>query len=192
MAKVFGLPAVTSVAVTERFVSGAVKSATATAADGSVVTRTGSQLQGALGLKSMFVNSVNGDVGAALPGAVPAPAPAPAPSPGPPPAPAPAPPSNVKQRTVSLLTHAPVVVPAGAGYKVVGVVRPAKAHLKSWRQRLVDGQWRTVATDRTNAKGRYRFVVKKAGPAAAGTYRVLVVRKGVVVGVSPEFAVTIS
>jgi SpoIID/LytB domain protein len=190
MAKAFGLPTVQSLAVTERFVSGAVKTATATGADGAVATRTGSQLQGALGLKSMFVNSVNGDPGVPLPAATPAPAPAPAAAPAP--APAPAPPTNVKARRVSLLTPAPVAVHVGSRYRVVGVVRPAKAHLKAWRQRLVDGQWRTVATDRTNAKGRYRFVVSKPKPASSGTYRVLVVRKGVVVGVSPEFAVTVS
>jgi hypothetical protein len=82
-----------------------------------------------------------------------------------------------------------VSVAPGRAYKVVGVVRPAKAKLKAQRQKLVDGQWVTVGKDRTNAKGRYRFVVKKTKPAAAGTYRVLVVRKGTVVGVSPEFTV---
>jgi hypothetical protein len=98
----------------------------------------------------------------------------------------------VKQRTVSLLTPPAITVAPGASYKVVGVVRPAKARLKAWRQRLVAGQWQTVATDRTSSKGRYRFVVRKAKPTTAGTYRVLVVRKGTVVGVSAEYTVAVS
>jgi SpoIID/LytB domain protein len=186
MAKVFGVPAVSSVGVTERFVSGAVKTATATLPDGTTVARTGGQFAGALGLKSTFVTSIGGDPGAPAPGGTPAPVPAPAPSP------APAPETNVKQRTVSLLTPPAITVAPGASYKVVGVVRPAKARLKAWRQRLVAGQWQTVTTDRTSAKGRYRFVVRKAKPATAGTYRVLVVRKGTVVGVSAEYTVAVS
>jgi hypothetical protein len=192
MAKVFGVPEVTSVAITERFVSGAVKTATATLPDGTTATRTGSQLAGALGLKSSFITAVGGDPGAAAPGGAPAAVPAPTPPPAPTPAPAPAPGPTVKQRTVSLLTPPAITVAPGASYKVVGVVRPAKAKLKAWRQRLVDGQWKTVTTDRTSAKGRYRFVVTKAKPAAAGTYRVLVVRKGAVVGVSAEYTVSVS
>jgi hypothetical protein len=93
---------------------------------------------------------------------------------------------------VSLLSPAAVTVSPGGKYKVVGVVRPAKAKLKAQRQKLVNGQWVTVGKDRTSAKGRYRFVVKKAKPSAAGTYRVLVVRKGAVVGVSPEFTVGVA
>jgi hypothetical protein len=98
----------------------------------------------------------------------------------------------VQQRTVSLLTPAAVSVAPGGSYKVVGVVRPAKAKLKAWRQKLVNGEWTTVDKDRTSAKGRYRFVVKKAKPSANGTYRVLVVRKGAVVGVSSEYTVAVS
>ena len=70
-------------------------------------------------------------------------------------------------------------------------MRPAKAKLKAWRQKLVNGQWTTVDKDRTSAKGRYRFVVRKTKPSAAGTYRVLVVRKGAVVGVSAEYTVAV-
>jgi SpoIID/LytB domain protein len=184
MAKAFGVPEVWKVDITERYVSGAVRTATATLGDGSTVTRSGSQLQSAFGLKSKYVTSVGGNGGAAVPapGAVPAPAPAPAPAPT----------TSVKQRTVSLLTPAAVVVASGKKYKVVGVVRPAKAKLKAWRQKLVNGEWTTVAKDRTSAKGRYRFVVRKTQPSATGTYRVLVVRKGAVVGVSSEFTVSVS
>ena len=59
------------------------------------------------------------------------------------------------------------------------------------RQRSVAGAWRTVEKDRTSAKGRYRFVHRAATPKDAGTYRVLVVRNGAVVGVSPEFTVAV-
>ena len=102
-----------------------------------------------------------------------------------------APPSNVKSRTVSLLSPVAVVRKAGRTYKVVGIVRPAKANLKAWRQRLVGDTWKTVETDRTSARGRYRFPGLKATAKSAGTYRVLVVRKGVVVGVSPQYTVTL-
>ena len=194
MAKVFATAQVASVAVTERFVSGAVKTITATLPDATTVSRSGGQLAGALGLKSTFVTGVNGDAGAALPVTAPPTAPAPAPAPAVAPAPAPeaAPAAvTVKQRTVSLLTPPAVTVARGGSYTIVGVVRPAKAGLKAWRQRLVDGQWKTMAIDRTSAKGRYRFVMRQAKPAAAGTYRVLVVRKGNVVGVSAEYTVVV-
>ena len=68
-------------------------------------------------------------------------------------------------------------------------MRPAKKGLKAWRQLLVNGEWQTTAKTRTTKKGRYKFVVKKARPKAVGTYRILVVRKKTVVGVSPEFTV---
>ncbi len=189
-ASAFGTTDVWKLEVTERYVSGAAKTVTATLGDGTVVTRTGSQAQAAFGLKSKYVTAIDGNVGAPLPDAG-APT-GPAPTPAPEPVPAPEPTSTVKQRTVSLLSPVAVTVTPGKKYKVVGVVRPAKARLKAWQQKLVDGQWTTVGKDRTNAKGRYRFVVRKAKPAASGTYRVLVVRKKAVVGVSPEFAVTVS
>lgn len=188
MAKAFGLGAVAKVEVTERFVSGAAKTVTATAPDGSTVNRTGGQFQGALRLKSMFVTSVSGNVGAALP----APAPAPAPPPAATPTPAPAPVVSVQQRRVSLLTPTAITAKKGHRYKVVGIVRPSKAGLKAWRQVLVDGVWKTKEKARTNAKGRYRFVITHVGKAGqTKTYRVLVVKKRMVVGVSAEFTVTV-
>jgi SpoIID/LytB domain protein len=180
LAAAFGVPEAWNVEITERHASGAVKTVAVTKGDGTKVTRTGAQLQ------SAFVSAVSGVGGVGVP------APAPAPGPAPAPAPAPASESGVKQRTVSLLSPAAVTVSPGGKYKVVGVVRPAKAKLKAQRQKLVNGQWVTVGKDRTSAKGRYRFVVKKAKPSAAGTYRVLVVRKGAVVGVSPEFTVGVA
>ena len=182
MAQAFGVAEVWKVDITERYVSGAVKTAAATLADGSVITRTGSKLQRALGLKSTFYSADGSSV---------TPAPAPGPAPAPAPAPEPAPTTTVKQRTVSLLSPAAITVKKGARYKVVGIVRPAKKGLKAWRQALVDGEWVTKAKTRTTTKGRYRFVVKKARPKAVGTYRVLVVRKKSVVGVSSEFTVAL-
>ena len=95
------------------------------------------------------------------------------------------------KRQVSLLTPLAITEGTGRRYKVVGVVRPAKAGLATWRQVLVDGVWKTKQRTRTNEKGRYRFVVKSPGdPGQTRTYRVLVVKKGNVVGVSAEFTVT--
>jgi hypothetical protein len=81
---------------------------------------------------------------------------------------------------------------SGRAYAVKGVVRPAKRNLAVWRQVFLKEQWKTVQSTRTNAKGHYRFVVKKARHAGTTrTFRVLVVRKGSVVGVSPAFTVTV-
>jgi stage II sporulation protein D len=190
MAQVFGIGAIAKLAVSQRYVSGAVQAVTATAPDGSVTTISGTRFANGLGLKSKYVNAINGDAGVPLPSATPAPPATPAPAA---PAPAPATPavpvSNVKARTVSLLTPVTVTRKAGGTYKVVGVVRPAKKGLKAWRQRLVGETWTTVGKDATNPKGRYRFVKLTVTPKSSGTYRVLVVRKGVVVGVSPTFTV---
>lgn len=190
MAAVFGAPAVTSVDVIERDQSGAVKRLSATLPDGQTVTRTGPQFANALRLKSRYVNAVDGKVGPPLPSsdvvaapAPPAQVPAAAPE-----QPAPAAPAAAAA-TVSLLTPADITVRKGKRYKVVGVVRPAQGRLKVWRQKLVKGEWKTVAKERTNRKGRYRFVIKDAGKKSTGTFRVLVVKKKDVVGVSPEFAV---
>ena len=184
MAQAFGVGAVAKVSVSQRYVSGAVQAVTATLPDGTTTTRSGSTIVNALGLKSKYVTAIDGDPG--VPVATPA---APTPAPAPPAAATPTPTPTVKQRTVSLLTPTAVARKAGGRYKVVGIVRPAKANLKAWRQRLVGETWTTVDKDRTNANGRYRFAKLKASAKSAGTYRVLVVRKGVVVGVSPQYTV---
>lgn len=195
MAAAFGVPAISSVVVTARDASGAVRSVTGTTPEGAAISLSGPKWATALRLKSRYVNAIDGNPGVPLP-QVGAPAP---PAAGPPadvPAdvsadvPAAAAPTVV-QRTVSLLSPAAVTVRKGKGYRVVGVVRPGKAKLKVWRQKLVGTEWRTVAKDRTNAKGRYRFVVRDAGRKATGTFRVLVVKKKEVVGVSPDFTVTL-
>ncbi len=185
MAALFGVPAVTSVDVIQRDTSGAVKAVSATLPDGQTVSRTGPQFAGGLGLKSRYVNTIDGRMGPPLPSFDVA---APAPTAEVPQA-APEQPAPAAAATVSLLTPADITVRKGKRYKVVGVVRPAEKKLKVWRQKLVDGEWRTVAKERTNKKGRYRFVIRDAGKKATGTFRVLVVKKKDVVGVSPEFAV---
>ena len=190
MAQVFGVPVVRTLAIADRYTSGAAKTLAVTTGDGSTVTLSGPKFQSAFGLKSRHLTGIE-YLGAPAADPVPAPTPTAAP-PAPDPSPAPAPEPSVRQRTVSLLTPTALAVKPGAKYKVVGVVRPAKAKLKAWRQRLVDGQWVTVDKDRTSNKGRYRFVMKKTTPKASGTYRVLVVRKKSVVGVSPEFTVAVS
>jgi len=192
MAAAFGVPAVSSVDVSERDASGAVRRVSAQLPDGSVVTRTGPQWATALNLRSRYVNTVDGKVGVPLPAvAVPSAPVVEVPPVEVPPAETAPPAPTVMQRTVSLLTPGAIEVKKGKRYKVVGVVRPGRKKLKVWRQKLVGADWKTVERTRTNAKGRYRFVVKDAGRKAAGTFRILVVKKNEVAGVSPEFAVTI-
>ena len=188
MAALFGVPAISSVDVVQRDTSGAVKAVTATFPDGQTATLSGPKFAGGLGLKSRYINTIDGRMGPPIPSSdVAAPAPAAAVPAATPEQPAPAAPAAAA--TVSLLTPADITVRKGKRYKVVGIVRPAQGKLKVWRQRLVDGEWKTVAKERTNRKGRYRFVIRDAGKKSTGTFRVLVVRKKDVVGVSPEFAV---
>jgi SpoIID/LytB domain protein len=198
MASAFGIPAVAKVVVAERFPSGAPKTIVATTPDGATVTRSGGALQSSLALKSSYITTIDGNIGVPLPAVDPATAPgAPAPDAPADPSAVPADPNaapadgasvDVQQRTVSLLT--PTTITAGKKkYKVAGVVRPSKAGLKVWRQMLVKKKWQTVEKTVTNAKGHYRFqVTAKSSPP--GTYRVLVVKKRAVVGVSPEYTVT--
>jgi hypothetical protein len=52
--------------------------------------------------------------------------------------------------------------------------------------------WVTVQKTRTSSKGRYAFVIKKARfPGTTRTFRVLIIKKGTVVGVSPQFTVSV-
>ncbi len=97
----------------------------------------------------------------------------------------------MKARTVSLLSPAAVTVAKGAPYKVVGIVRPAKPGLHAWRQVSVNGEWKTLQKGTTTKKGRYAFAIAKAKGVGTQSYRVLIVRKKTVVGVSPEFSVTV-
>lgn len=194
MAAAFGVAAVQSVDVAERHVSGAVKAVQAVLPDGSTVRRTGPQWASALKLKSRYVSTIDGRVGAPMPAPAEVPPPA-APTPPAaevPPGEVPAPtPVDPDLPTVSLLIPETLAVDRGDDFAVVGRVRPAKGGLKAQRQKLVGEQWKTVDVDRTSDRGRYRFVIRDAGRKAPGTYRVLVVRKRTVVGVSPQFTVTV-
>ena len=93
---------------------------------------------------------------------------------------------------MSLLSSTAVTRKVGRAYRVVGVVRPAKGGLMAWRQVFYKNAWVTVQKARTSAKGHYAFRIKKARFAGTTrTFRVLIVKKGVVVGVSPQFTVTV-
>ena len=190
MAAAFGTGEVWKVDVTERYASGAAKTLTASLPDGTTVTRTGSQLRSALGLKSIYLTAISGGTVVDSPVSPAAPAPAPV---APVETPAPAAPAapEVKARTVSLLSPAAVTVAKGAPYKVVGIVRPAKPGLHAWRQVSVNGEWKTLQKGTTTKKGRYAFAIAKAKGVGTQSYRVLIVRKKTVVGVSPEFSVTV-
>jgi SpoIID/LytB domain protein len=196
MARIFGLGTVAKVEITDRYPSGAVRTVTATGVDGATSARSGTQFQNALGLRSSYVLTISGAGGPALPGAAPAPETAPAGAAGPvpaaAPAPAPAPTTAVRQRTVSLLTPTVMTRKVGHRYKVVGVVRPAKARLAAWRQVYYKNAWVTVQKARTSSKGRYVFVIREARFAGSTrTFRVLIIKKGIVVGVSPQFTVAV-
>jgi SpoIID/LytB domain protein len=190
MASLFGLGVVTKVEITERATSGALKSVTATGSDGSTVTKSGSSFSSALGLRSTYVLTINGAGGPPVPNAAPA-AGTPVTAPVTTPAPAPAAPTGpkVRPRVVSLTMAVAITAKMGAHYRVAGVVRPAKAGLKVWRQVLAKGAWRTVQRSRTDAKGHFKFMAPQTAKAGVRAYRVLVVRRGVVVGVSPQFTV---
>ncbi len=63
MAQAFGVGEVFKVEIVDRDPSGVAKTVQATFADGSTVTRSGNQLRNALGLKSSYINAINGSAG---------------------------------------------------------------------------------------------------------------------------------
>jgi SpoIID/LytB domain protein len=67
MAQVFGVPQVTSVNITDRISSGALKQVTATLPDGRTVTKGGTAFMSAIGAKSRYIQSVDGQIGTPLP-----------------------------------------------------------------------------------------------------------------------------
>jgi SpoIID/LytB domain protein len=182
MAKAFGVGGVWKLDVTERHASGAVKTIQATLGDGSVVIRTGSAVRTALGLKSTYINSVNGIAGSA--GAPPAVAPPEGGSDGEPVA--------ASERQVRLLSPTATEVKAGKSYSVRAKVTPKKKDLKVWRQELINGEWKTVAKGKTNKKGQVSFSVRKAWPpGTTTTNRLVVVRKKAPIGMSQDISVTV-
>ncbi|MFM8351341.1 MAG: SpoIID/LytB domain-containing protein [Actinomycetales bacterium] len=187
MAKAFQTPAVWKVEVTKRLTSGAVGEVRATLSDGSSRTLTGEQFRTALGLKSAYLTSVDGATGVAAPlsnttggGA-----------------------ATVQQEGDTsaanglrvTLRIGPTTTPkVGKPLIFRGKVRPKAGSkgVRVERQRLVDGVWTTVAKTRTNAKGRFRFRVKQAAPAGSVyQYRIVVVRKGQILGISEEVTVEV-
>jgi SpoIID/LytB domain protein len=105
---------------------------------------------------------------------------------------------SVKQRTVSLLSPATVSKKDGKSFTISAKMRPGKKGLTVWRQVLVSGdpetgEWRTVGTTKTKARGKISFTVKKATPAGATyIYRLLVVDDRQAAGVSPLVTVTVT
>lgn len=181
VAKAFGATGVWSLAVTERFTSGAAKTVAATLADGSAITKSGSQIRSALGLKSSFINAIDGNAGVPVtaPGA-PAIAPAPAPAPAP----------IAGERQVALLTASTTDQPAGSAFTVKARVTPGKKGLRTWLQQQVNGEWKTVAKKKTKKKGRVTFKVKDAWPpSSTQVFRVVTTKKKNIVGASAELSI---
>ena len=188
MAKAFGVGGVWKLDVTERHVSGAVKTVQATLGDGSVVSRTGSSLRSALGLKSTYINSVDGNAGSAGAPAIPSPLAGPPPGAGEGEAEQPV----AAERTVRLLSPASPSVKAGASFTLRAKITPKKRDLKVWRQELVNGEWKTVARGKTNSKGQISFSIRRAWPpGTTTTNRLVVVRKKAPIGMSQDIAVTV-
>ena len=198
MSKLFGVASVSAVTVSKRVTGGAVRSLVATLPDGSTKSVSGASMQSAFGLKSRYVNTVNGDPGVAAPMPTATPAPvdpnAPAADPNAPAdtaTPAPDPNATPVDLTVRI---GPTTTPkAGSSLKFKGKVRPKAKGVKVLRQMNVAGEWKTMAKTRTNAKGKFTFKIKKAVPAGATyVYRVVAMKGGAVIGTSAEQTVVIT
>ena len=176
-AQAFGVAAVTSMAITERQVSGAVKRITATLPDGSTVVKSGTAILAALKLKSTYLKTIDGNEGvplavAALPAQPDQPAVAPIPA---------------NARTVTLTTADRADLPAGKPFTVSAKVSPAAKGLRVWLQQQVNSEWQTISKKKTKAKGKVTFTVKEAWPpATTQLYRVVSTLKAEIVGASPD------
>lgn len=182
MAQAFGVGEVFSLAITERYASSVPKTVVATLADGSQVTKSGAELRNALGLKSAYIQAIDGATGAALtdPGAVAAP-------------PAPTDEQPEYETQVKMRTPTAIEPKALTSYTLKARVLPKKKGRMVWRQQLVDGAWKTVAKARTNSKGVVTFTTKKAWPPGTSTTeRLLVVAKKQPIGVSEQLTVAIT
>ncbi|MDO8732823.1 MAG: SpoIID/LytB domain-containing protein [Actinomycetota bacterium] len=170
MAAAFGVPAVWKVAVAERLASGAVRTLSGTMQDGSQRTISGDTMRSKLGLKSSYINAVNGQ---AVPGA-------PTITPGATPAPAPTTAQLPAAAATITMAIGPTSKPkAGTSLKFKGRVVPAVAGLVVQRQMKVDGVWQLKASTTTKPNGHYRFTIKKAVPAGAQyEYRVVALQNG--------------
>lgn len=177
VSRAFGVNGVWALNITERHVSGAVKTIAATLADNTIVTRTGGQMRTAFALKSTFVNSVDGNVG--VPVATPTP-----------PAVPPTPPATASERSVVLATQSKSDQPAGKPFTVKARVEPAKKGLNTWLQQQVAGEWKTIAKKKTLKGGKVTYRVKEAWPpSSTQMYRIVTTKKKNIVGASTELSV---
>jgi SpoIID/LytB domain protein len=181
LAQAFGVGDVWKVEVIERDPSGVAKTVQATLGDGSTVTRSGNQLRNALGLKSSYINAIDGSAG--VPVAAPQ---APAPQ-----APAQQPTVNY-ERQVKMLTPADRQVKALKSFNIRAKVTPKRKGLRVWFQKLENGEWITFKKKRTKKNGKVHYTVNQAWPPnTTQEYRVLVVRKKQPIGVGETFRVSV-
>lgn len=181
MAKAFGVGQVFKVEIINRDPSGAARTVQATLADGSTVTRSGNQLRNALGLKSSFINAVDGSAG------VPVSTPQAPSSP-----PVPAQPTVSYERQVQMLTPVDRQVKALNSFTIRAKVTPQSKGLRVWFQRLEAGEWVTFKKKRTKANGSVAHRVAQAWPPnTTQEYRVVVVRNKLPIGVGENFRVEV-
>ncbi len=188
MASAFGVPGVWKVEVAERLPSGSVRTLAGTLQDGSTRTITGEVMRARLGLKSTYVNAINGQ---AVPGA-PSITPTPATTTAAPVPVAPETPTPVATATITMKIGPTLQPKAGSSLKFRGKVVPAAGGLTVQRQMKVDGAWQVKATTTTKASGRFTFTIKKAVPAGAQyEYRVVVLKNGAEIAASTSGLVKI-
>ena len=186
MAAAFGVPAVWKVAVAERLPSGAVRTLSGTMQDGTQRTISGETMRSRLGLKSSYINAINGQAVPGAPTITPGSTPAPTPVQTPTTAP-------VAIATSISMAIGPTLKPrAGTSLKFKGRVVPAMGGLVVQRQMKVDGAWVLKASTTTKPNGHYRFTIKKAVPAGAQyEYRVVLLQNGAEIAASPSGIINI-
>lgn len=173
MANAFGAGQVFKVEIIDRDPSGVAKTVQATLADGSTATRSGNQLRNALGLKSSYINAVDGSAGVPIA------------TPQVPSTPAVAgQPAVTYERQVQMRTPADRQVKALKPFTLRAKVTPKRKGLRVWFQRLEAGEWVTFKKKRTKANGNVAHRVAQAWPPnTTQEYRVVVVRKKQPIGV---------
>lgn len=191
-ARAFGVASVARLSVSERLTGGMVHRLTATLPDGTTRTISGAAMQRAFGLRSRYVNTIDGDPGAPLPGAPAAPA-QPAPAQPTPSEPTATPADAAAPVTLSMRIGPTLKPREGSSVRFTGRVTPAAKGIRVERQMLQpDGTWKVMAKDRTDARGRFRFLIKKAVPAGAQhTYRLVAFRSGQEVGQSEQAVIRV-
>ena len=190
VAGAFHVPAVSKLTVSERVGSGTAKTVTATLPDGTQRSIAAPAFTSAFGLKSRYLTSIDGDPGAARPGA-PAPVPDATSAPAATSTPEPTPSATVTGAVTMRIgpTKKPV---EGSSLQFTGQVTPRTKGITVERQMLVNGQWVVKAKAKTKKLGKYTFTIKKAVPAGANyVYRVVAYANGQVMASSPEKTVSI-